>query len=73
MLIVINRICFGICLFCIVAATTISVLAIWKIVESTYFWKYLLTFGVIFLASLLIMIVNKLIPVHRETKKNEKS
>ncbi|MBW2038066.1 MAG: hypothetical protein JRI46_00475 [Deltaproteobacteria bacterium] len=67
----INLICFAICLVCIVAGTTISILAIWGVVEKSYVvLKSLLTFGVIFLASLLIITVNKLIPVHREKKEN---
>ncbi len=65
----INLICFAVCLVCIVAGTTISILAIWNVVEKSYIvWKSLLTFGVIFLASLLTMTVSKIIPVHREKR-----
>jgi hypothetical protein len=69
----INLICFVICVVCIVAGTTISILAIWGVVEKSYvILKSLLTFGVIFLASLLTITVNKLIPVHREKKEQGK-
>ena len=69
----VNLICFVICLVCIVAGTTISILAIWGVVEKDYVvLKSLLTFGIIFLASLLTITVNKLIPVRREKKKQEK-
>jgi hypothetical protein len=69
----INLICFVICVVCIVAGTTISILAIWGVVEKSYvILKTLLTFGVIFLASLLTITVNKLIPVHREKKEQGK-
>jgi arginine exporter protein ArgO len=73
MLASINLICFVICLVCIVAGTTISILAIWGVVEKSYIvLKSLLTFGIIFLASLLTITVNKLIPVNRTKKEQEK-
>ena len=69
----VNLICFVICLVCIVAGTTISILAIWGVVEKNYVvLKSLLTFGVIFLASLLTITVNKFMPVRREREKQGK-
>lgn len=69
----VNLICFVICLVCIVAGTTISILAIWGVVEKNYVvLKSLLTFGIIFLASLLTITVNKFMPVRREKEKQEK-
>lgn len=70
----INLICFVICVVCIVAGTTISILAIWGVVDKSYVTiiKLLLTFGVIFLASLLTITVNKIIPVHKEKKEKGK-
>jgi arginine exporter protein ArgO len=69
----VNLICFVICLVCIVAGTTVSILAIWGVVEKDYVvLKSLLTFGIIFLASLLTITVNKLMPVRREKKKQAK-
>ena len=68
----INLICFAICVVCIVAGTTISILAIWNVVEKSYIiWKSLLTFGVIFLASLLTITINKIIPTQREEGKKK--
>jgi len=73
MLSYVNLICLVICLICIVAGTTISILAIWGVVAKNYvIWKSLLTFAVIFLASLLTITVNKFIPAHREKKEQEK-
>jgi len=69
----VNLICFVICLVCIVAGTTISILAIWGVVEKDYVvLKSLLTFGVIFLAALLTITVNKFMPVRREKEKQGK-
>jgi hypothetical protein len=69
----VNLICFAVCLVCIVAGTTISILSIWNVVAKSYIvWNSLLTFGVIFLASLLTMTVNKIIPVHRGKKRGER-
>jgi len=69
----VNLICFVICLVCIVAGTTISILAIWGVVEKDYVvLKSLLTFGVIFLAALLTITVNKFMPVRREKEKRGK-
>jgi len=67
----INLICFVICVVCIVAGTTISILAIWNVVAKGYIiWKSLLTIGVVFLASLLTITVNKMIPSRRGRKGN---
>lgn len=66
----INLICFVICVVCIVAGTTISILSIWNVVPKGYIvWKSLLTIGVIFLASLLTITVNKIIPASRKKGK----
>ncbi len=64
-----NRITLYISILCILIATTISILAIWRVVIDTQFvWKSLMTLGVIFLASLLTFTVNNLIPVDRDRK-----
>jgi len=69
----VNLICFVICLVCIVAGTTISILAIWGVVEKNYvILKSLLTFGAIFLAALLTITVNKFMSVRSENEKHEK-
>jgi hypothetical protein len=59
---VINRICFVICVLCIVAGSTVSVLAIWDVVDAeATLWKALSTFSVIFFASLLAVLVNRML------------
>ena len=68
----INLICLVICLVCIVAGTTISILAIWGVFETSYvFLRSLSTLGVIFLASVFVITVNKIIPIDR-TKQEQK-
>jgi hypothetical protein len=59
---VINRICFVICVLCIVAGSTVSILAIWDVVDAeATLWKALSTFSVIFFASLLAVLVNRML------------
>jgi hypothetical protein len=68
----INLICFAVCLICIIAGTTISLLAIWGVFETSYvFLRSLSTLGVIFLASIFTITVNKIIPIDR-TKHEQK-
>jgi hypothetical protein len=72
MITVINVICFAVCLVCIVAGATISILAIWGVFETSHvFLRSLSTLGVIFLASVFTITVNKLIPIDR-TKQEQK-
>lgn len=70
---VVNLICFVICLVCIVAGTTISILAIWGVEKNYVVLKSLLTFGVIFLASLLTITVNNFMPVRSDKENKGKS
>jgi hypothetical protein len=59
---VINKICFVVCILCIVAGSTVSILAIWGVVDAeATLWKALSTFTVIFFASLLTVLVNKML------------
>lgn len=59
---VFNRICFAICVLCIVAGSTVSILAIWGMVDrEATLWKALSTFTVIFFASLLAVLVNRML------------
>ena len=56
-----TKICFSICILCIVAATSVSILAIWNVVDDTaLLWKSLSTLGVVFLASILTVTVDKI-------------
>lgn len=58
----INKVCFVICILCIVAGSTVSVLAIWEVVDVEHtMWRSLSTFAVIFFASLLAVLVNKML------------
>lgn len=67
-----NKIMLYVSLFCILVATTISILAIWQVViDAEFVWKSLMTLGVIFLASLLTFTVNMLIPLDREKSEEE--
>ena len=67
----ITKICFAICIVCIVGATCISILAIWNVVDSTdLVWQSLSTMGVIFLASMLTVSVDNIFS-KRERNENE--
>lgn len=56
-----TKICFSICILCIVAATSVSILAIWNVVDDTaLIWKSLATLGVVFLASILTVSVDNI-------------
>jgi hypothetical protein len=69
---VINLICFAICIICIVAGTTISILAIWGVFETSYvFLRSLSTLGVIFLASVFTITVNKIIPIDKSKQEQK--
>lgn len=67
----INRVCLAVSLLCILVATTVSILAIWNVVEDDEFvWKSLMTLGVIFLAALFTVSVNHIIPASRDNNKD---
>jgi hypothetical protein len=55
-----NKVCFTICIVCIVLGTVLSLAMIWsEIRDNEFFWKSWLTIGVLFLASALTLSVNK--------------
>ncbi len=55
-----NRICFTICIVCIVLGAVLSLVMIWgEIHDNSFVWKSWLTIGVFFLASALTLSVNK--------------
>jgi hypothetical protein len=55
-----NKICFTICIVCIVMGTVLSLAMIWGEIRSNEFaWKSWLTIGVLFLASALTLSVSK--------------
>lgn len=55
-----NKICFTICIVCIVAGTVLSLAMIWgDLAEEESVWKAWLTILVLFLSSILTMFVSK--------------
>ena len=57
----INRICFLLSLLCIIAASTLSILAIWELEKSEeILGRSLATLGVVFLACLMTIAVNNM-------------
>ena len=55
-----NRICFTICIVCIVLGTVLAIAMIWTEIKNNEFvWKSWLTIGVFFLASALTLSVTK--------------
>jgi hypothetical protein len=55
-----NKVCFTICIVCIVLGTVLSLAMIWgEIKDNTFVWKSWLTIGVLFLASALTLSVSK--------------
>ena len=60
-MLIINKISFAICLLCILAATTISIMAIWEFIsDETVVARVLATCAVIFLAAVVTVVVNNL-------------
>ena len=57
----ITKICFAVCILCIIGATCVSIMAIWNVVDdSALVWKSLSTMGVIFLASIMTVTVDNI-------------
>jgi hypothetical protein len=54
-----NKICFTICIICIVLGTVLAISMIWVTYPSDFLWKFWSTNGVIFLAAVLTLIVSK--------------
>lgn len=55
-----NKVCFTICIVCIVLGTVLSLAMIWgEIRDNEFVWKSWLTIGVLFLASALTLSVSK--------------
>lgn len=55
-----NKICFTICIVCIVLGTVLSLAMIWgEIRDNTFVWKSWLTIGVLFLSAALTLSVSK--------------
>lgn len=56
-----NRICFTICIICIVAGTALTFTMIWVTYDSEFLWKAWLSLGVLFFASLATWVVSQLL------------
>lgn len=55
-----NKVCFTICIICILSGTVLSLAMIWgEISDNEFVWKSWLTTGVLFLASALTLSVSK--------------
>ena len=61
MLKIVNRICYTICIVCIVTGVVLGLLIIWGDQRDGHHWKYLATIFVFFLASSLTLSVNRLL------------
>jgi hypothetical protein len=61
MLKVVNRICYTICIICIISGVVLGLLIIWGDRQDRDHWKYLATIFVLFLASSLTLSVNRLL------------
>ncbi len=68
----INKICLIIFISCIVLATTLSILAIWDVlISDNILFRSVSTLGVIFFGSLMVAVVNKIIPIHKDNGDND--
>jgi hypothetical protein len=56
---ILNKICFTICIVCIVLATLGALALIWGSFDEAFLWKSELTLGVLFLASALTLSISK--------------
>jgi hypothetical protein len=54
-----NRICFTICLVCIVVGVVFSLAIIWASISNQYIWKSYATLGVVFAGAALTLSVSK--------------
>jgi len=61
MLRIVNRICYTVCIACIIAGVVFGLLIIWGEGHDRDRWKYLATIFVLFLASVLTLSVNRLL------------
>jgi hypothetical protein len=67
-----NKICFTICIVCIVLGTVLSLAMIWgEIRDNEFVWKSWLTIGVLFLASALTLSVSKTLGGRAESSGEE--
>ena len=58
---VLNRVCWTICIVCIVAGTVFSLSMIWGTYESEFLWKAWSSIAVLFCASTATLVVSKVV------------
>ena len=63
---VLNRICWTICIVCIVGGTALSLSMIWAKYESEFLWKSWTSIAVLFFASAATLIVSKVVGSGKE-------
>ncbi|MGA2255403.1 MAG: hypothetical protein ABSG53_12125 [Thermoguttaceae bacterium] len=56
---VLNKLCWTICIICIVVGTVLSFTMIWATIESEFLWKAWTSMGVLFFASSATLVVSK--------------
>ena len=62
-----NKVCFTICIGCIVLGTVFSLAIIWgELSDNEFFWKSWLSIGVLLLASALTLSVSKTLGRHEK-------
>jgi type IV secretory pathway VirB2 component (pilin) len=67
MLTIVNRICYTICILCIIAGVVVGLMIIWGDRRDENHWKYMASLFVVFAASSLTMSVNRLLDKGRAT------
>jgi len=55
----VNRICYTICITCIIAGVVFGLIVVWSDRQDRNQWKYLATIAILFFASLLTLSVNR--------------
>ena len=58
---VLNRICYTVCIICIVAGTVLTFSMIWGTYQSETLWKAWVSIGVLFFASVATLVVSRLL------------
>jgi hypothetical protein len=56
-----NRVCYTVCILCIVGGTALTFSMIWGKYQSEYLWKAWVSIAVLFFASVATLVVSKLL------------
>jgi len=65
---VLNKICWTICIVCIVAGTALSFTMIWATLDNEFVWKAWASMGVLFFASGATLVVSKALGSKKTTE-----